>query len=319
MKTDLDPELVLLIRDAVAQERQPSALHRNRLKRAILETANEGDRLEVRTPRISPLLTRRQANGARHLVRQAAVLAAWGAGLGLAFAGVIEGRAIMNSRTSSPSVQTSKPLGPPIAGSSPAHRRPSPQAEPPEPALEQERPETRSIEANPGQMGPQADPAPIQNVASPSPVGPLASHGEDTPASSSGGQIRSLAREAHAQPVPQTAVAQPIAGASASAGETNSSNGEQPRKTDTELRAELDLMSQVQAALRDRRAGQALELIERHDAVFGQGQLNQERLAAEVFAACQLRDRARARSAAARFLASDTSSPLALRVRGACR
>jgi hypothetical protein len=77
-------------------------------------------------------------------------------------------------------------------------------------------------------------------------------------------------------------------------------------------------MSQVQAALRDNRGAQALSLLERYDDSFPRGQLGTERLAAEVFAACQVGDVARAGRAATRFLQRDSSSPLAQRVKGAC-
>lgn len=84
------------------------------------------------------------------------------------------------------------------------------------------------------------------------------------------------------------------------------------------LGAELELMSQVQAALRDNRGARALSLLARYDDSFPRGQLGTERLAAEVFAACQVGDVTRARGAATRFLARDASSPLAERVKGAC-
>jgi outer membrane protein assembly factor BamD (BamD/ComL family) len=84
------------------------------------------------------------------------------------------------------------------------------------------------------------------------------------------------------------------------------------------LRAELELMSQVQTALRDNRGVRALSLLERYDDAFPRGQLGTERLAAEVFAACQVGDVARARRAATKFLQRDASSTLAERVKGAC-
>lgn len=84
------------------------------------------------------------------------------------------------------------------------------------------------------------------------------------------------------------------------------------------LRAELELMSQVQAALRDNQGARALTLIERYDGTFPLGQLRNERLAAEVFAACQLGNVARAQRAAAQFLQRDPSSALAARVKAAC-
>lgn len=84
------------------------------------------------------------------------------------------------------------------------------------------------------------------------------------------------------------------------------------------LRAELELMTAAQAALRDGRAAESLAFLERYDRTFPGGQLLGERLAAEVFAACQLGDRARATRVATRFLQRDTGSLLADRVRRSC-
>ena len=84
------------------------------------------------------------------------------------------------------------------------------------------------------------------------------------------------------------------------------------------LRAELDLMARVQGALRDGRGARALELIALYDARHPSGVLETERLAAEVFAACDIGDSARARRVAAHFLARDPVSALAQRVKNAC-
>jgi hypothetical protein len=93
--------------------------------------------------------------------------------------------------------------------------------------------------------------------------------------------------------------------------------GENARASSS-LRAELDLMAQVQGALRDGQAARALELIARYDARYPSGSLVNERLAAEVFAACSIGDRARAARVAALFLARDSVSALAGRVKKAC-
>ncbi|HEX6277578.1 MAG TPA: hypothetical protein VFZ53_31255 [Polyangiaceae bacterium] len=84
------------------------------------------------------------------------------------------------------------------------------------------------------------------------------------------------------------------------------------------LSAELLLMAEVQRALRDGHAARALELVSRHAAEFPDGQLVNERLAAEAFAACQRGEIARARRAAARFLERDPASSLASRVKRTC-
>lgn len=84
------------------------------------------------------------------------------------------------------------------------------------------------------------------------------------------------------------------------------------------LAAELQLLNAVQAALRDGRSAQALTLLQRYDQSFPQGQLLGERLAAEVFAACLVDNRARATRAAERFLRQDATSVLAGRVKRSC-
>lgn len=87
---------------------------------------------------------------------------------------------------------------------------------------------------------------------------------------------------------------------------------------DSPLRSELDLLARVQEALRDNRGARALALIASYDARHPSGALESERLAAEVFAACQTGDQKRARRAAERFLVRDGASALAARVRNAC-
>jgi hypothetical protein len=115
--------------------------------------------------------------------------------------------------------------------------------------------------------------------------------------------------EPEAESAPTLAPASPAGKASALA---------PPGSSDPALRAELELMTAAQAALRDGKPARALELLQRYDAAFPTGQLGRERLAAEVFGACQLGDRARAARAAARFLLHDTDSALAQRVKQAC-
>ena len=85
-----------------------------------------------------------------------------------------------------------------------------------------------------------------------------------------------------------------------------------------DLSAELALMNELQAALRDGSGSRAEALIARHAREFPEGQFRLERVAATVFAACQRGDRALAARAAQAFLAEDTSSALAARVRASC-
>ncbi len=91
-----------------------------------------------------------------------------------------------------------------------------------------------------------------------------------------------------------------------------------PASSGASLRAELELISAVQAALRDGRPALALELVDRHAALYPRGQLETERLAAEAIAACQSGNEARGRRAALLFLQRDPASALAARVRSAC-
>lgn len=88
--------------------------------------------------------------------------------------------------------------------------------------------------------------------------------------------------------------------------------------TNRGLRAELDLMNALQTALRDRAPQRAELLIREHATRFPNGQLRLERLAAEVFTACELGDRERAQRTATSYLAIDASSALAKRVRASC-
>jgi hypothetical protein len=118
----------------------------------------------------------------------------------------------------------------------------------------------------------------------------------------------STAGEKSAAPAPLKRNAEAIAPSSSTSGTARGSP----------LRAELDSMARVQEALRDSQGTRALALIASYDALYPNGVLKSERLAAEVFAACQLGDRTRARAAAERFLATDRSSSLAVRVRNSC-
>jgi hypothetical protein len=82
-----------------------------------------------------------------------------------------------------------------------------------------------------------------------------------------------------------------------------------------DLRQELALLERVQGELRAGNGARALELLDERPAT---RQLTTEYLAAEVFAACQIGQRERARSAAERFLRLHPAGPLATRVRNSC-
>jgi hypothetical protein len=118
-------------------------------------------------------------------------------------------------------------------------------------------------------------------------------------------------------PAPSTLVSQPAfvepPTPRARASEPNSAPSGVPA-----LGAELQLMNAAQTALRDGRASEALRLLARYDLEFPSGQLESERLAAEVVAACQLGLRDRARRAADLLLARDSSRVLTDRVKHSC-
>jgi hypothetical protein len=123
-------------------------------------------------------------------------------------------------------------------------------------------------------------------------------------------------------PVPSAANESPAAAATPSAADGSLAGARAvepaPAASGASLRAELELISAVQAALRDRRPARALELVDRHAALYPQGQLETERLAADAIAACQSGNEARGRRAARLFLQRDPTSALAARVRSAC-
>lgn len=75
------------------------------------------------------------------------------------------------------------------------------------------------------------------------------------------------------------------------------------------------MLERVRRELRAGRGAQALALL---DQTSGGGQLGAERLAAEVFAACQAGRTERARRAAERFLRRYPAGALAARVRASC-
>jgi hypothetical protein len=89
-----------------------------------------------------------------------------------------------------------------------------------------------------------------------------------------------------------------------------------PPKPST-LVQELALLEKVQSELRAGHGAAALRLLDQSTPPQG-GQLQAERLAAEVFAACQMGDVARARASARAFLSRYASSPASARVRGSC-
>jgi hypothetical protein len=85
-----------------------------------------------------------------------------------------------------------------------------------------------------------------------------------------------------------------------------------------ELAEELSNLRRVQEALRAGHGAEALRLLDTSSPRLDQGQLRQERLAAEVFAACQSGQLERARQAARRFLEENPATPSAARLQSSC-
>jgi hypothetical protein len=84
------------------------------------------------------------------------------------------------------------------------------------------------------------------------------------------------------------------------------------------LLAELTLLRQAQQALRDGSARRALELAERHAALYPRSQLALERGALRVFAFCALGRKADARALATELLAAAPRSPLRTSLEESC-
>lgn len=85
---------------------------------------------------------------------------------------------------------------------------------------------------------------------------------------------------------------------------------------DSSLLEEIALLERVQAALRAGNGTHALTLLDQNSP--SSGQLGSERLAAEVFAACQVGDRQRASRAARQFFRDYPATPASARVRASC-
>jgi hypothetical protein len=84
------------------------------------------------------------------------------------------------------------------------------------------------------------------------------------------------------------------------------------------LHEETALLKRVQQELRAGRGVEALRLLDASSARLERGQLRQERLAAEVLAACQAGELERARRSARAFAAENPATPSAARLRASC-
>jgi hypothetical protein len=85
------------------------------------------------------------------------------------------------------------------------------------------------------------------------------------------------------------------------------------------LDPELTVLRHAQEDLRAGMPAQALRRLADYDRRFGKGALDQERRAIEAIALCQIQPGAAARAQAERFLRAAPESPLAERVRSACK
>jgi hypothetical protein len=91
-----------------------------------------------------------------------------------------------------------------------------------------------------------------------------------------------------------------------------------PASAPDPLLAELTLLREAQKALRDGSARRALELAERHAALYPRSQLALERGALRVFADCALGRKAEARALAGELLAAAPRSPLRTSLEESC-
>ncbi|MEI9937324.1 MAG: hypothetical protein WDO69_08860 [Pseudomonadota bacterium] len=132
-----------------------------------------------------------------------------------------------------------------------------------------------------------------------------------------------LAREAAATVVGHT-LASSTAGVvtaprAAFAFEPREGSGTAPATRGVDLMAEARALTDAQRALNGGQPALALELLAAQDRRFSGGALGNERIAARVFALCALGRKEAAHADAAQFLAIADGSPLAARVRAACR
>src|SRR5690606_35978584 len=87
---------------------------------------------------------------------------------------------------------------------------------------------------------------------------------------------------------------------------------------DDRVLEEMALLQRAQAALRDGRASDALELLAQHAETFVHGSMVEERQALRVLALCASGEAARGSAEAATFLRAHPRSTYAARVRTAC-
>ena len=94
--------------------------------------------------------------------------------------------------------------------------------------------------------------------------------------------------------------------------------GENAGPSSAELLEEVETLRRVQEHLRAGQGAEALRVLDASSSRLGQGQLRQERLAAEVFAACGSGQIERARQAARRFVQENPATPSAARLKTSC-
>lgn len=130
---------------------------------------------------------------------------------------------------------------------------------------------------------------------------------------------KSLPAASHAKQAPPTSAPRATSGREREQKSPGLSQRDVPSTgSDSSLLEEIALLERVQTALRAGNGASALTLLDQSSPGPGSGQLGSERLAAEVFAACQLGDRERASRAARRFLKIYGAAPASARVRTSC-
>ena len=92
-----------------------------------------------------------------------------------------------------------------------------------------------------------------------------------------------------------------------------------PRNGDDALYAEISAMKKAAQALRDNEPGRTLKILDAFDRTHPNGVMGEERSGLRVLALCAAGPTQRAAAAKKRFLANSPGSPMAARIRSACR
>ncbi|MCH9682236.1 MAG: hypothetical protein K0V04_12430 [Deltaproteobacteria bacterium] len=193
------------------------------------------------------------------------------------------------------------------------HMAPSSRVEGKEPAEVAVRAASADAGSGRSKVRPQTDPASAE--ASGVVVGPSAQPAPTLGATPSTTETRSP----RTGPQRRTAPARSSAAARRGPGTSSeAAAGEAGEPAVASMRAELELLSRAQSALRSGRANEALKLVAEHARRFPHGAVSQERAALEVAALCEAGRTEQGRAVAAKFARAYPRSPLGARVREAC-